>query len=59
MLCETKTTVRPAFGDLVHAAEASPLEVGVADGEDLVDDQDVGVQMDGDREASRTYMPLE
>ena len=45
------TTVLPAspeVGELVHALL---LERRVADGEDLVDQQDVGVDVDRDREA--------
>ena len=37
-------------GDLVHLAEALALERGVADGQHLVDDQDLGLEVRGDRE---------
>ena len=40
----------PAARDVVHLAEALALELGVADGEHLVDEQDVGVEVRGDRE---------
>ena len=33
-----------------HLAEALALELGVADGEHLVDEQDVGVEVGGHRE---------
>ena len=46
----TKTTVRPSALRFGHAPEALPLELGVADGEDLVDDQDLGLEVRGDRE---------
>ena len=43
---------RPAFSaDVVHLAEALPLERGVADGENLVDDEDLRLQVRGDGEA--------
>jgi len=32
-------------GDLVHLAEAAFLEFGIADGQDLIDDEDLWVQM--------------
>ena len=50
MLCETKITVRPDCAELLHPAEAAPLELGVADGEHLVDEQDLGLEVRGDRE---------
>ena len=51
---------RPAaVGDLVHLAQAALLERHVAHGEDLVDEQDLGLEMGRHREARRTYMPLE
>jgi hypothetical protein len=34
--------------NLGHLAEALLLELGVADGEDLVDDEDFGFEMGGD-----------
>ena len=37
-------------GDGVHLGEALALELGVAHGEDLVDEQDVGLQVRADRE---------
>ena len=46
----TNTTVRPDALDLGHAAQAAALELGVAHGEHLVDQQDVGVEVRGDGE---------
>ena len=45
-----KTTVRPSFEARLHPPEALLLEGEVADGEDLVDDQDLGLQVGGHRE---------
>src|SRR5215472_6896721 len=39
-----------AAGNFGHLAEALPLEIDVADSEHLVDDQDLGFKMRGDRE---------
>ena len=50
MLWLTNSTVRPPSRDLRHLAEALLLELGVADGEHLVDDQDLGFQMRRDGE---------
>ena len=50
MLCETKSTVRPDCAEVLHAAEAAPLELRVADREHLVDEQDLGLEVRGDRE---------
>src|ERR1700687_1671449 len=36
--------------DVLHLVEALALKGRVADGEDLVDDQDLGFEMGGDRE---------
>ena len=47
----TNRTVRPLSLDLAHLAEAAPLELDVADGEDLVDQEHVGLQVGGDGEA--------
>ena len=42
---------RPSIArDVVHLAEAFSLELRVADGEDFVDDQDLGLEVRGDRE---------
>ena len=49
-LCETKRTVRPALPKLLHAAEAAALELRVADRQHLVDEQDLGLEVRGDRE---------
>ena len=49
-LWETKMTVRPCFGDLVHLAQRLALEGGVADREHLVDEQDLGLEVGGDGE---------
>ena len=40
-------------GDVAHLAEALPLELHVTDGEDFVNDEDLGVQVGrhGEREA--------
>ena len=40
---------------VLHLAEAFLLELGVADGQDLVDDQDLGFEMCGNRE-SKTHV---
>ena len=50
MLCETKSTVRPVPLELLHPPEALLLELGVADREHLVDEQDLGLEVRGDRE---------
>ena len=43
---------RAALGlELLHALDALALEALVADGEDLVDEQDLGIDVDGDGEA--------
>ena len=49
--CETNTIVPPASLKREDPAEALPLERLVADGEDLVEQQDVGIEERGDREA--------
>ncbi len=59
MSCVTKTIVLPVGLQPLELLEALLLERGVADGEHLVDEQDVGVDLDRDREASRTRMPDE
>jgi hypothetical protein len=46
-----------AAGDLLHLAEALLLEGEVADGEDLVDDQDVGLQVGGHGEGQADVHP--
>ena len=53
MLWLTKSTVRPLGRNLRHAAEALLLELGIADGEHLVDDQDLRLQVrrHGERES--------
>ena len=40
----------PGVAELLHAPEAAPLELGVADGEHLVDEQDLGLEVRGDGE---------
>ena len=45
MLWLTNRTVRPRPGHILHLAEALLLEGGVADGEDLVHDQDLGLEV--------------
>ena len=43
--------MRPSpVGDVLHLAEALLLELGVADGEHLVDDQDLRLEVRGDGE---------
>ena len=37
-------------GDVAHLAEAPALELGVTDREHLVDDEDLGLEVRGDRE---------
>jgi hypothetical protein len=54
----TNTIVRPSAGT-AHAVEALALERLVADGEHLVDEQDVGVDVDATAKPRRTYMPDE
>ncbi|MHB8913391.1 MAG: hypothetical protein ACYC4I_00005, partial [Minisyncoccota bacterium] len=39
------------LGDFFHLAHALLLELGIADGEDLVDDEYVGLHVRGDRES--------
>ena len=46
----TNSTVRPCLRDVAHFPEALLLERGVADGEHFVDEQDLGLEMRGDRE---------
>ena len=48
--CETITIVLPGGAKVVELLEALALELGVADGEHLVDEQDVGIDVDRDRE---------
>ena len=54
----TKSTVRP-LRLTSHLAEALLLERGIPDGEHLVDDQDLGLEMAGTAKARRTCIPLE
>ena len=42
--------MRPSRRDLAHLPERLALERRVADGEDLVDEQDLRLEMRGDRE---------
>ena len=53
MLWLTNSTVRPSLGHVAHLAQALLLELDVADGQHLVDDQDVGLEVrrDGERQA--------
>ena len=46
----TKMTVRPSLRDVLHLAEALVLELGVADREHLVDEQDLRLEVRGDGE---------
>ena len=57
MLWLTNRTVRPAFGDVLHLAQALLLERGVADGEHFVDDQDLRLQVGGHRESQPHVHP--
>ena len=50
MLWETKSTVRPELREILHPSEARALELGVADGEHLVHEQDLRLEMRRDRE---------
>ncbi len=50
MLWLTNRTVRPSLRHVPHLAEALLLEVGVADGEHLVDQEDLGLEVRRDRE---------
>ena len=50
MLWLTNSTVRPPRGDVLHLAEALLLELGVADGQHLVDDQDLRLEVRRDGE---------
>ena len=47
----TTRIVAPGVADLAHALEALELEREVADGEDLVDEQHLGLDVDGHGEA--------
>ena len=47
MLWLTNSTVRPPLGHVAHLAEALLLELGVADRQHLVDDQDFRLQVRG------------
>ena len=49
--CDTTTIVRALGPQVGEALVAPALELLVADGQHLVDEQDVGVDVDGDREA--------
>ena len=50
MLCETNRIVRPDEPYSSILPEAPALELGVADGEHLVDEQDLGLEVRSDRE---------
>ena len=50
MSCVTSSTVRPSSAQARELVVALLLEGGVADGEHLVDQQDVGVHLDHHRE---------
>src|SRR5207248_1670680 len=41
---------RATLAERLHAVEALLLERGIADGENLVDDEDLGIEMGGDSE---------
>ena len=53
---DDRATLLLELPDLVHALA---LEGLVADGEDLVDEQEVGIEWTATANASRTYMPDE
>ena len=57
MLCETKRTRPPGVAQLLHPPEAAALELGVADGEHLVDEQDLRLELCGDREGEANGHP--
>jgi hypothetical protein len=48
-----------ALVEAAHLRQALALELRVADGEHLVDRQDVGVEVRGHREGQPQYMPEE
>ena len=50
MLCETKSTVRPVLPSSSIRPRHRALELGVADREHLVDEQDLGLEVRRDRE---------
>ena len=45
------------LGDVSHLAEALPLEIGIADREDLVDEEDLRLEMRGDGERESEVHP--
>ena len=45
--------------DVLHLVDAFALKGRVTDGEDLVDDQDLGFEWAATENARRTYIPLE
>ena len=55
----TMTSVRPSARSCRDPVQALALEGLVADGEDLVDEEDLGVGVHGHGEASRRNMPEE
>ena len=59
MSCVTSRIVRPSLRAWSQDVVALLLEGGVADGEHLVDEQQVGVDVDHDAKARRTCMPDE
>ncbi len=59
MSCVTNRIVRPSSLEPVELVEALLLEGGVADREHLVDQQDLGVDLDRDREGEPHVMPEE
>ena len=54
---ETKSTVRPLSPISLHPAEALLLELGVADGEHLVDEQDLRFEVGGHGEGEAQVHP--
>ena len=50
MLCETKSDRAARLAEILHPAEAAALELGVADGEHLVDEQDLRLEVRRDGE---------
>ena len=48
--CDTKMIVLPSAMNRLHRRDAPLLKIGVADREDLVEQQDVGIEIRRDRE---------
>ena len=57
MLWLTNSTVRPLLRHVLHLAQALLLELGVADRQHFVHDQDLRVQVRGDGERQADVHP--